>query len=515
MGIREINLQEEIPHYTKEQVYGILIPTIGKTLEELDINRVFDKTVMNPKVTGIAGDVIEQSVFGYKANNKQIPDLNVDNEDVELKTIGIQEKSRGLWYAKEPCSITAVSIPTIEQETFETSKFWHKSQRILFVYYHYLSKMTVKAAGYKDFQVKNFYFYNCTDDDKVIIASDWQKVHDFIADIHKRYPDKESRKKEYPNLSTVVNKNLEYLDTSPKYPNAPRFRFRARFVTVIVQSSINNTYERSDRHYFGINDVEKECIEYTRRYKGMTLNELCREFGVDNNISCKQAGEKIIAKMFGGTKKISQIEQLAKFGLNGQIVVLNKNGGRTEDLKLSACPLDFSDFQIIDGEQKKFEDTDVYSFFNDYRLLCPVFQEHPRMIVGPDGKKMITQVIYGENTFEGFKILELGTDEIMSSVRASWEEAKRLVQTGELTVTVMRRKDGSVRYTAKTEIEMLQTNLPKALDNVIFFRGTGKDATDKVIVNGLKMLRQNYWVKGTYVVELLNKMKYLGEHQKG
>jgi len=36
-----------------------------------------------------------------------------------------------------------------------------------------------------------------------------------------------------------------------------------------------------------------------------------------------------------------------------------------------------------------------------------------------------------------------------------------------------------------------------------------------VIVNGLKMLRQNYWVKGTYVVELLNKMKYLGEHQKG
>ena len=165
--------------------------------------------------------------------------------------------------------------------------------------------------------------------------------------------------------------------------------------------------------------------------------------------------------------------------------------------------------------KKKFEDTDVYSFFNDYRLLCPVFQEHPRMIVGPDGKKMITQVIYGENTFEGFKILELGTDEIMSSVRASWEEAKRLVQTGELTVTVMRRKDGSVRYTAKTGIEMLQTNLPKALDNVIFFRGTGKDATDKVIVNGLKMLRQNYWVKGTYVVELLNKMKYLGEHQKG
>ena len=477
----------------------------------MDKNRVFDKTVTNPKVIGIAGDVIEQSVFGYKANSKQIPDLNVDDEDVELKTIGIQEKSRGVWKAKEPCSITAVSISTIELETFETSKFWHKSQRILFVYYHYLSKITVKAAGYKVFPVKNFYFYNCSADDKAIMARDWQKVHDFIAEIHRRYLDEESRKEEYPNLSTVVNKQLEYLDTSPKYPNAPRFRLRARFVTVIVQSSINNIYERSDRYYLGINDVEKECMEYTRRYKGKILNELCREFGVDNHLNCKQAGEKMIAMMFGETKKISQIEQLAKFGLHGQTVVLNKNGGRTEDMKLSACPLDFSDFEIVDGEEKEFEDTDVYSFFHDYRLLCPVFQEHPRMMVSPDGKTINTQVVYGENTFEGFKILELGSDEIMSSVRASWEEAKRLVQTDEFAVTVVRKKDGSIRYTPKTGIQMTETNLPKALDNVIFFRGTGSDATDKVTVNGLKILRQNYWVKGTYVVEQLNKMRYIGE----
>ena len=74
-------------------------------------------------------------------------------------------------------------------------------------------------------------------------------------------------------------------------------------------------------------------------------------------------------------------------------------------------------------------------------------------------------MVYGENTFEGFKILELGSDEIMSSVRASWEEAKRLVQTDEFAVTVVRKKDGSIRYTPKTGIQMTETNLPKALDN--------------------------------------------------
>lgn len=37
--------------------------TTNKTLGEVDTNRVFDRTKANPKITGIAGDVIEQSVL--------------------------------------------------------------------------------------------------------------------------------------------------------------------------------------------------------------------------------------------------------------------------------------------------------------------------------------------------------------------------------------------------------------------------------------------------------------------
>ena len=52
--------------YTKEQIYTLLEGVKGKTLGEVDTSRQFDRTLKSDKITGIAGDVVEQSVFGYE-----------------------------------------------------------------------------------------------------------------------------------------------------------------------------------------------------------------------------------------------------------------------------------------------------------------------------------------------------------------------------------------------------------------------------------------------------------------
>lgn len=492
----------DIPRYRMQEIVGLLRPILGKTLGEIDKNNVFDKTLSSPKITGIAGDVIEQSVFEYKANSNQIPDLCIDGDYSELKTIGVLDKGQGVWEAKEPCSITAVSISSIVEEEFDDSAFWHKAARILFVYYVYTSDKAVTAREYMEFPIKNFYYYVCPPDDRVVLEKDWTKVQDFLRGIREAYPNEEDRKTQYPNLSTVLNRELEYLDTAPKYPNSPRFRFRRRFVTVIVQKSINNTYENTGRHYLGLEDVERECAEYTKRYKGKTVKSLCKTFGIPTDTINKQIIDKLIARMFGGqeAKKISNIEQLAKLGLQGQTVVMTEKGGRTEDMKLSACPLNVDEFK---DSGIKFEDTEVYSFFTDYRLLCPIFTEHPKDT--PLGPK----VNYGENTFEGFKILRLDSEEIMNSLKKVWDEAHELVYEDKLTVSPMYLRDGSLRITPKTGEVMMETNLPKSKDNVIFFRGTGSDANDKITINGLPMYRQNYWIKGSFIVEELKRQPFL------
>ena len=51
--------------YTKAFVYNLLEGVKGKTLGGGDKSHQFARTQNSEKITGIAGDVIEQSVFGY------------------------------------------------------------------------------------------------------------------------------------------------------------------------------------------------------------------------------------------------------------------------------------------------------------------------------------------------------------------------------------------------------------------------------------------------------------------
>ena len=96
--------------FTKAQLEDILGNAKGKSLGEVDVKNVFATTITNPKVTGIAGSVVEQSVLGYKADSKKEADICVDGIMTEVKTTGLKKLKDGKLTAKEPISITAVSI---------------------------------------------------------------------------------------------------------------------------------------------------------------------------------------------------------------------------------------------------------------------------------------------------------------------------------------------------------------------------------------------------------------------
>ena len=57
---------------------------------------------------------------------------------------------------------------------------------------------------------------------------------------------------------------------------------------------------------------------------------------------------------------------------------------------------------------------------------------------------------------------------------------------------------------------MTAPNWPKSRDGVLFIRGTGTDANDKPVeVTGVRMYRQNVWIKGKELVEQLSATPYL------
>ena len=509
---------EDSHFFHKDELVRILNSIVGQTFGAVDKNNIFARTIDKPKITGIAGDVIEQSVLGYPADQAQRPDLDVDGVPTELKTTGMRMKKDGNSYvyeAKEPASITAVSIDKIAIETFDNSNFWDKIAHLLFVFYHYESAKAVPAALYANFHIRGYSFYTFSQDDVRILRNDWQTIHDFIAEIQARCTPEEA-KNEYPNLSTIINKQTVYLDTAPKYPNAPRFRLRKRVMTVIIQQAFHETtFEKLPEKYLNQSDIEKKCSEIIGKFLGWSMADILEfyKFPVSRSATTdlKQYAEKVIVRMFGGTsKKISKIEMFRKLGYVGKAITISSREKRTEDTKLISVDFDeltemFTSDEEDEMREKTFEDSDLYSYFHDNKLLCIIFQEK-----NPDQNGKIS---LDDNMFLGFKILDLSDDELMEYARQTWNETREIINGGKLKFVPTLDKLGNQRYSPKTKVAMGAPNLPKADNHIVFFRGTGQDATDKISYKGIEMLRQSYWIKGTYIVNKLKEIDFIGHDQ--
>ena len=110
---------------------------VGHTVADVDAAGVLAASKAS-RNKGRIGAVIEQSVLGYPADSDRRPDIVIDGQPWEVKATGLVEAARGGWRAKEPMSITAVAPEGIVAESFTTSAFWHKAERLLVVYYLYV-----------------------------------------------------------------------------------------------------------------------------------------------------------------------------------------------------------------------------------------------------------------------------------------------------------------------------------------------------------------------------------------
>lgn len=475
---------------------------VGKTLGQLDVAQVFNSVSAIKKRTGIAGDVIEYSVLLLPKDNhsRQAPDIEVDGVNYEVKTTGlrrsVQNKTKLELEAKEPVTITAVSPQKITKEDYRSSAFWHKVEHLLFLYYFYDSETVVPPSGYASFPLLSFQFHEYGDfsiEEQRTLENDWKIVRDFVASLQRTYADYESQ---YPRISYELRPKLMLLDTAPKWPNKPRFRFKRSFVTTIylrhvAQAKQKEVLKRSHGGYESVQDIMDECSSIATRYKGKTVKWLCNHFGIAPKKKLKSIAEPIIVKMFGGTrKKMHDIDLFSKVGIVGKSIVFTQKGGRTEDTKFFTI-----DFGEMADESVSFEESQFYEYFSTHRILFVLFEE-------PNRKSSLLK-----NKFLGFSLISLDEDFIQQKVRPVWERLRHLVLSKELV-------DVPICYTCgphkgeqiinKNGELRSAPNLPKSKTGIVFVRGTGDDSKDKVEnVNGVRMYKQQVWIKGAYLSDLV------------
>ena len=488
--------------FTHNDLVLILDDAKGKTLGDVDSKSVFDKTKSNHKVTGIAGDVIEQSVLGYPADNKKKPDLIVDGIDTELKTTGLKrvnkqansEKSE--LDAKEPMSITAVSPDDIVSEEFDDSALWHKLEHMLLVYYLYDSAKTVIASEYARFPILDYQFHKFEGDDKEILQKDWELVRDFIRTAKEELDDPTSK---YHEISRL-RENMMFMDTAPKYPNPPRFRLKRSVVSTIVKKHFGEDFKYSYNYtkFKSYDDLKMILHTFTTTHRNKSINQIADDLGFElkrnkKGVVNKSITERMLTAAFGATSgKLRKIEIFSKIGIIPKTIAISPKGARTEDTKLDA--VDFSEWT---DTSISFEDSSVYSYFANHVLLFTIFQE-PH-----------TDAALEENVFLGFKRISFNDEFIYEHVKPTWDRVRELVNNNELMVSETKSKYGSPIIN-KSGTKKEATNLPKSKDYVVFLRGTGQDSTNKTYsVNGLNMYPQHFWIRGKFLVKMLSEIDYL------
>ena len=474
--------------FTREQVDSLLASIIGKTLLEVDAARLFAHHEGRDKVKGIAGDIIEESVLGCKKDSRQEPDILVDGVLTELKTTGMIKPKKAnspfVYECKEPVSITAVSIPVIVTEEFETSNFWHKLAHMLWVYYWYNSPMTVKLEEYKGFPILGFQFYEFSEEDRLMLKQDWLLVRDFLIVIHRDYSTSVAREAQYPRLSHELRSQLMLIDTAPKYPNSPRFRLKRAYATVIADKYFSKkSFERLSESINQYAMIDSKCQLMTQKYKGKTFGQIAKMLNVDINLGVKNFAECAVVKMFGGhCSKLNDIEDFAKIGVIAKSVPLKEDGKGKEDMKLFLP-------NLVDWtKETDFEESAIYDYFAGHHFLFIIYRHVGNGVV-----------------FEGFKRIFFDEKFIMENVKKTWDDVRNLIINRKLKIVRKVDKDGNfVVNNSGTYRE--SPNFPKLSTHKVFIRGGATKSSDKcktLEINGLKMLPQYVWLNRHTVNELI------------
>lgn len=513
--------------FTKAKVAEILDNAVGKTLGEVDAiaSRQFDRTIDKPKITGIAGDVIEQSVFGYARDSKQECDIEIDGQLVELKTTGVREpksdlktakKKTGEAYnlhlrAKEGISITAVTLEPNIQIDFLTSHFWEKAKRMLIVFYEYKAYASIPASAYASFPIVGYCYNTFSESEQSQLRSDWETVRDFLIDHYNNYPNLVERRENLVGFTHTLRPKLMLLELVPAYKKRyaskpstaenfqkPRYRLKQSFIDYIVRGHFNKSRSKQEinlkESFSSFTELDRRCHKLTEKYKGKSFLELKEELGIESDITTKDFAAKVILRMFDAEcTRLNQIADFTKAGIEARTIILDSKGRNTEDMK----------FHIIDFDEwadrnTDFEDSEVFTFFMEHSLLCPIFTEYD-----PSDKT--------KTVFEGFKRFSFDDDFIYHEVRRMWEDSRKLIHTNTLIWEYKYDKNGNP-IKNKSGSYRGAPNFPKKADYTVFFRGSANDSKEEnrtQIVNDIKMLPQFFWLKGRFVSEKLNSLPYL------
>lgn len=469
--------------YTENEIKTIAQSAIGKTFGELqnkktkEYNASFsadsyvseNETLYKPQNNkAYFGHVLETDVYNYNINSNSTPDF--EEAGIELKVTPYKKNKNNTLSAKERLVLNIINYMEEYKNTFYTSHFWYKNNKMQIIWYLY--EPNINKTDLKITHTKLFTF---PEEDLPIIINDWQTIMNKI---------KDGKAHELSEADTM------YLGACTKGANANTTRpqpfsdikakqrafcLKQSYMTSLVRKYIGNYGDvekvLKDSKY-SFNEFIQNIID---KYKNKTQTELITILNIDPTTSAKNINSMIVARMFNVKSKLRETDEFKKANIIPKTIRIEENGNIRESMS-------FPYFKFSDVANTNFDDSYLKEELETTKFMFFIFKKHKNDYI-----------------FKGIKLWNMPEPIIETNVRQMYNKTQNTILSGNIVRFV--QKDGK-----------RLTNFPGMKENSIcHVRPHGRNADDVIplpikdkLTGVTKYTKHCFWINNTYLQQILN-----------
>ena len=314
------------------------------------------------KGKGSIGNVIEESFFEYQVNNRAEPDFK--EAGIELKVTPYIKNGAKI-HAKERLVLNIINYEKEYRQSFETSSFWHKNQKLLLMFYEY-----IKGVEKGDLSIHKSVLYEYPEKDLLIIRDDWAKIITKIRS-GKAHEISEGDTEYLGACTKGATKDTNWVAQPCSSFRAQRraYCFKQPYMTYLL-----NTYIFGDQHDENIitspellehQSFEDFIVSKIKTYFGRSQEELCSQLNLKT--TSKSINELIISKLLGLNGDIRKTEEFKKAAIVVKTIRVNYNGHIKESMS-------FPYFDFCELVKEEWDTSNLKTFFESTRFMFVIFK---------------------------------------------------------------------------------------------------------------------------------------------
>lgn len=473
-------------NYTEQEIQILAKSTIGKSFSEIE--KTFSKNkeynleettsyVMEDTVPygnkkkkenkAYFGHTFETNVYDYDINSISAPDF--EKAGIELKVTPYKRNKNNTLSAKERLVLNIINYMEEYKNTFYTSHFWYKNNKIQIIWYLFEPNVPKK-----DLKVTHEKLFTFPEEDLPTIINDWEFIINKI---------KEGKAHELSEADTM------YLGACTKGTNGQTVRpqpcssimakqrafcLKQSYMTTIVRKYIGN-YEDVEKILKNTKDTFADFVDNViNKYKNKTQKELIQELNIEPDTTAKNLNGMIVARMFNVKSNLRKTDEFQKANIVPKTIRVEEDGTIEQSMS-------FPCFSFIDIVNTDFENSDIKEELETTKYMFFVFKK--------DNKDYV---------FKGIKLWNMPQNLIETNVKNMYDKTKEVILNGNIVKTI--RKDGK-----------RVTNFPGMKENkVCHVRPHGQDSDDvlplpvKDNFTGLNEYTKHcFWINNKYLEEIL------------